>query len=133
VLLIRRIRDLLYEQGFTISGARNQLADGAHAHPGAHELPPGDLPDETAGDEPGQDAEADGLDERALAALAEEDLATIAQAGLEAAPVTELRVPASASARASSGAARASVAREAADPYANLRDELLAIRALLVS
>ncbi|MDT8998572.1 MerR family transcriptional regulator [Paucibacter sp. APW11] len=29
VLLIRRIRDLLYDQGFTISGARNQLADGA--------------------------------------------------------------------------------------------------------
>jgi DNA-binding transcriptional MerR regulator len=28
VLLIRRIRDLLYEQGFTISGARNQLGDG---------------------------------------------------------------------------------------------------------
>jgi DNA-binding transcriptional MerR regulator len=27
VLLIRRIRDLLYDQGFTISGARNQLAD----------------------------------------------------------------------------------------------------------
>jgi DNA-binding transcriptional MerR regulator len=27
VLLIRRIRDLLYEQGFTISGARNQLTD----------------------------------------------------------------------------------------------------------
>ncbi len=33
VLLIRRIRDLLYEQGFTISGARNQLVDaGVHAH-----------------------------------------------------------------------------------------------------
>ncbi|WP_148716749.1 MerR family transcriptional regulator [Chitinolyticbacter meiyuanensis] len=29
VLLVRRIRSLLYEQGFTISGARNQLA-----HPG---------------------------------------------------------------------------------------------------
>ncbi len=28
VLLVRRIRELLYEQGFTISGARNQLADG---------------------------------------------------------------------------------------------------------
>ncbi|MBV8468283.1 MAG: MerR family transcriptional regulator [Burkholderiaceae bacterium] len=28
VLLIRRIRDLLYDQGFTISGARNQLTDG---------------------------------------------------------------------------------------------------------
>ena len=32
VLLIRRIRDLLYDQGFTISGARNQLSEG---------LPPG--------------------------------------------------------------------------------------------
>ncbi len=28
VLLIRRIRDLLYEQGFTISGARNRLDEG---------------------------------------------------------------------------------------------------------
>jgi DNA-binding transcriptional MerR regulator len=27
VLMIRRIRDLLYEQGFTISGARNQLQE----------------------------------------------------------------------------------------------------------
>ena len=32
VLLIRRIRELLYEQGFTISGARNRLDD--------HEPPP---------------------------------------------------------------------------------------------
>ena len=31
VLLIRRIRELLYEQGFTISGARNRLDDGAPA------------------------------------------------------------------------------------------------------
>jgi DNA-binding transcriptional MerR regulator len=29
VLLIRRIRGLLYEQGFTISGARNRLTDAA--------------------------------------------------------------------------------------------------------
>ena len=29
VLLIRRIRALLYDQGFTISGARNRLADAA--------------------------------------------------------------------------------------------------------
>lgn len=29
VLLVRRIRELLYEQGFTISGARNQLAEFA--------------------------------------------------------------------------------------------------------
>jgi DNA-binding transcriptional MerR regulator len=34
VLLIRRIRELLYEQGFTISGARNRLVDGHH---GRHE------------------------------------------------------------------------------------------------
>jgi DNA-binding transcriptional MerR regulator len=31
VLLIRRIRELLYEQGFTISGARNQLGGEAVA------------------------------------------------------------------------------------------------------
>ncbi len=30
VLLIRRIRDLLYEQGFTINGARNRLDDNGH-------------------------------------------------------------------------------------------------------
>lgn len=29
VLLIRRIRELLYDEGFTISGARNRLAEGA--------------------------------------------------------------------------------------------------------
>jgi DNA-binding transcriptional MerR regulator len=29
VLLIRRIRELLYDQGFTISGARNRLSDAA--------------------------------------------------------------------------------------------------------
>jgi DNA-binding transcriptional MerR regulator len=31
VLLIRRIRELLYEQGFTISGARNRLIESSHA------------------------------------------------------------------------------------------------------
>lgn len=31
VLLIRRIRELLYDQGFTISGARNRLAEAAGA------------------------------------------------------------------------------------------------------
>jgi len=33
VLLIRRIRELLYSQGFTISGARNQLDEGAGNEP----------------------------------------------------------------------------------------------------
>ncbi|MGH6624846.1 MAG: MerR family transcriptional regulator [Burkholderiaceae bacterium] len=32
VLLIRRIRDLLYEQGFTISGARNRLEETERGH-----------------------------------------------------------------------------------------------------
>ena len=30
VLIIRRIRDLLYDQGFTISGARNRLQELSH-------------------------------------------------------------------------------------------------------
>ena len=33
VLLIRRIRELLYEQGFTISGARNKLDSRVSADP----------------------------------------------------------------------------------------------------
>jgi DNA-binding transcriptional MerR regulator len=36
VLLVRRIRDLLYDQGFTISGARNRLSDAAHAGRGSN-------------------------------------------------------------------------------------------------
>ncbi|HEU4777360.1 MAG TPA: MerR family transcriptional regulator [Telluria sp.] len=35
VLLIRRIRELLYEQGFTISGARNKLDSRHTESPGA--------------------------------------------------------------------------------------------------
>ena len=63
VLLIRRIRDLLYEQGFTISGARNRLADpnGAPRSPLApadasaeDEL---DLHDDGDGDGNGEDDE----------------------------------------------------------------------------
>ncbi|OMG54810.1 MerR family transcriptional regulator [Azonexus hydrophilus] len=38
VLLVRRIRELLYNQGFTISGARNRLDDGA-----GHERPAVDV------------------------------------------------------------------------------------------
>jgi MerR HTH family regulatory protein len=40
VLLVRRIRELLYDQGFTISGARNRLSDGLGAAP----LPSAPLP-----------------------------------------------------------------------------------------
>jgi DNA-binding transcriptional MerR regulator len=38
VLLIRRIRELLYDQGFTISGARNRLGDAVG--PGPAEVDP---------------------------------------------------------------------------------------------
>src|SRR5512135_1356538 len=47
VLLIRRIRELLYEQGFTISGARNKLdsrlVDGDGGADGLADLPPLDV------------------------------------------------------------------------------------------
>ncbi|MDD5404584.1 MAG: MerR family transcriptional regulator [Sulfuricella sp.] len=36
VLLIRRIRELLYEEGFTISGARNRLDEAAAATTSHH-------------------------------------------------------------------------------------------------
>ena len=43
VLLIRRIRDLLYEQGFTISGARQRLESEATSMPQAAEFDGSDL------------------------------------------------------------------------------------------
>ncbi len=45
VLLVRRIRDLLYDQGFTISGARNQLSDQLSAPATLHpiQIPNGHL------------------------------------------------------------------------------------------
>jgi len=36
VLMIRRIRDLLYDQGFTISGARNKMQELLQTGPDAH-------------------------------------------------------------------------------------------------
>lgn len=43
VLLIRSIRDLLYEQGFTISGARNKLDSRAGEAPDTPAAPAGEL------------------------------------------------------------------------------------------
>jgi len=40
VMLIRRIRQLLYEDGFTISGARGRLDQSEEAHEDNHTLPP---------------------------------------------------------------------------------------------
>ena len=55
VLLIRRIRELLYEQGFTISGARNRLTDTAATRHDATQRAPAEpakaqRPDPHAGD-----------------------------------------------------------------------------------
>ena len=47
VLLVRRIRELLYQEGFTISGARNRLEDGlgkAHDAPAAAAAAPASAP-----------------------------------------------------------------------------------------
>jgi DNA-binding transcriptional MerR regulator len=51
VLLVRRIRDLLYDQGFTISGARNRLADagmGSRSLPTEADARPGEPLDAVA-------------------------------------------------------------------------------------
>jgi len=52
VLMIRRIRDLLYEQGFTISGARNKMQELAQAQKGLKKdvLENGSLDDELLDD-----------------------------------------------------------------------------------
>jgi DNA-binding transcriptional MerR regulator len=63
VLLIRRIRDLLYEQGFTISGARNRLGDVV-------------MPDHTDdGDEPHVPVPASAVAQQPTAAMALADRA----------------------------------------------------------
>src|SRR5579862_6142535 len=103
VLLIRRIRDLLYEQGFTISGARNQLTDtaGSHAHapvPTDEAFDPDELDDESVDAlaptapmaldpvpvrDPGARTRATDvadLDDAALEAMARDDLAIIERA-----------------------------------------------------
>ncbi|PTT88238.1 MerR family transcriptional regulator [Pelomonas sp. HMWF004] len=119
VLLIRRIRDLLYDQGFTISGARNQLSDG---------LPPG------AAQSFRDEAEAAQALDAALDADGDE------------APAADLPHMPAVAARASSGHASAQPlkASEASltlpvlahDPLTSLeqvRAELLAIRASLLT
>jgi len=49
VLLVRRIRELLYSQGFTISGARNQLDEGAGNDPAVTQQEPHRATDDTTG------------------------------------------------------------------------------------
>src|SRR5436305_12123643 len=64
VLLIRRIRELLYEEGFTISGARNRL-DNSLAHDDKPE-PPAMRPSRSSGPGDGADVAAIKRELRAL-------------------------------------------------------------------
>ena len=177
VLLIRRIRDLLYEQGFTISGARNQLTDavGSHAHahaPADEPFDPDELDelDDTIGDvvatrtaavaaapavvrDPGTRTRATDLSALAddeLEQMARDDLAIIdrAQRGVgefatAAQPRAAASVPAgNAGVRAAALQTRRTSPTATSAPTAahgasytpeQIRAELLAIRALLVS
>lgn len=105
VLLIRRIRELLYEQGFTISGARNRLAEFGHrSHANVSEL---------------------GLDDESV-----DQLELDPQMDLRIGQVPE---PASAAASEAVGADVDLSALQAVEPDAvlSLRQELLSIRQLL--
>jgi DNA-binding transcriptional MerR regulator len=112
VLLIRRIRDLLYEQGFTISGARNRLIElGAVAAPG------GSLPMGASG--PADDPSHDDLDLQA------------AVSGMLL-PTSSPRAPQYASAALTMPPVEAATTVVLPDaPRLSLRDELLSIRSLL--
>jgi DNA-binding transcriptional MerR regulator len=107
VLLIRRIRELLYDEGFTISGARNRLAD---VSPGrdAITLPPPDL-------------DLHDLDDVDFS-LGAEEMASVVQAA-QAAPAEAIR--------REMGAERP-LSLEGPLSWQQVRDELISIRALLV-
>ncbi len=170
VLLIRRIRDLLYEQGFTISGARNQLTDasGSHAHapvPADEPFDPDELGDETVADmadtmplaptparDPGtrtRTSDLAELDDAALEAMARDDLATIARAqrGVGEFATSSAQAHAATSVSVGTAGVRAAAVQARRTPVNSappssqgvlstpdqIRAELLAIRALLVS
>ena len=69
VLMIRRIRDLLYEQGFTISGARNKMQELAQAQKGLKKdvLENGSLDDELLDDFDEEGAPSEALDTASMA------------------------------------------------------------------
>jgi DNA-binding transcriptional MerR regulator len=71
VLLIRRIRELLYEQGFTISGARNRLTDSAATRHEAAQRAPAEAPVPAAPlqDGDGAASEGDGADFESMSTM----------------------------------------------------------------
>lgn len=124
VLLIRRIRELLYDHGFTISGARNRLADGMPARGGD-----GDF----GIDGPGPDG-----DDLAVLAVGQDTDSQLAAGAVLTLPERAVAASASHAAASVAGAASASVVAPSstgplAEPGAaeQLRAELLSIRELL--
>jgi DNA-binding transcriptional MerR regulator len=130
VLLIRRIRDLLYDQGFTIVGARNRLTD----------LPLDPSPTEFEGDDA---FELDSVDARVLSAAlgtssAARSTVELAMQRPPTAPAASASVfasvPASMPAAPDASAPPSGVGRSTAQSPlapASMRQELLAIRDLL--
>ena len=114
VLLIRRIRELLYDQGFTISGARNRLTE-LGARGALPKLDPALL---------GEEAEP--LDE----ALDQQHPAVALQAGTRA-PATSQRVAHSAPETAWLGPDVREVQKASPQAVEQLREALLSIRELL--
>jgi DNA-binding transcriptional MerR regulator len=80
VLLIRRIRDLLYEQGFTISGARNRLTESGGAREPAPAVANGEPVDDAIDlDEVIDELEAGGaMAADAAAAIPQPEVSTMA-------------------------------------------------------
>ncbi len=120
VLLIRRIRDLLYDQGFTISGARNQLSEG---------LPP------TAAQNFRDEAEAaQALEAMEMAATEEDDSEVLSTPELAHLPAARL-APHMAAQPLKAAEASLTLPVMSVDPLTSLeqvRAELLAIRASLL-
>jgi DNA-binding transcriptional MerR regulator len=104
VLMIRRIRDLLYEQGFTISGARNKMQEISQSQRG--------LKKETADDNSFDESINHELDEDSAADMSDED-----------SPVEDRELALESAQRASSFQATTSLP--------TLRRELMDIRDLL--
>jgi DNA-binding transcriptional MerR regulator len=70
VLMIRRIRELLYDQGFTISGARNKLQELVQAERDKRRVVDGDGFDDSIGYEVEVDGEDEVIDDHVAGAVA---------------------------------------------------------------
>ena len=81
VLLIRRIRELLYEQGFTISGARNRLSE-----PGLRSLLAAEAAQQSAEADQGPEMELEPIEEEAMEAAAVAATAAVTSVRISAPP-----------------------------------------------